>query len=278
MTSNITLLDGAMGTSIWEKVTDKQPVWRFNLENPALVQNVHRDMIAAGAGIILSNTFGANGPEVKRSPYTVEQSVRAGLENAKIAADGRAKVFFDIGPLTGLLEPYGDIEEDEAEAIYDEMMGFGMLEKPDGIFLETFIDLNMLLIAAKCARKYDVPLFCSMSFEKSGRTMMGNSVQDMLTELAPYHPDAVGLNCSMGPDMCLPILRSFREKTDLPLIFKPNAGLPQMVDGKTVSPYTPDMFARDMESALTLGPLYAGGCCGTTAAHIQKLHEAIQAL
>ena len=274
----ITLLDGAMGTSLWPKVTDKQPVWRYNLENPDAVKSVHREMVDAGAQIILSNTFGANGPEVKRSPYTVEKAVRSGMEIARDAAGTSAKVFLDFGPLTGLLEPYGDIEEEEAEAFYTEMLHFGMLEHPDGILLETFIDLNMLCIAAKCARKYDVPLFCSMSFEKVGRTMMGNSVQDMIETLSPLHPDAIGLNCSMGPELCLPVLRTFRDNTDLPLLFKPNAGLPEMVDGQVVSPYTPDMFARDMLPALKLPVAYAGGCCGTTCQHIRKLAEAVPSL
>ena len=274
----ITLLDGAMGTSLWAKVTDKQPVWRYNLENPDAVKSVHQEMVQSGAQIILSNTFGANAPEVKRSAYTVEKAVRAGMEIARDAAAGRARVFLDIGPLTGLLEPYGDIEEEEAAAIYSEMLHFGMMEKPDGIMLETFIDLNMLSIAAKCARKFDVPLFCSMSFEKAGRTMMGNSVQDMLEALSPLRPDAVGLNCSMGPDLCLPVLRTFRECTDLPLLFKPNAGLPQMVNGAIVSPYTPDMFARDMLPALQIPVAYAGGCCGTTGEHIRSLAQAVHAL
>ena len=272
---SITLLDGAMGTSLWEKTTDKQPVWRYNMLAPDLVKQVHEDMIAAGARIILSNTFGANGPEVKRTQYTVEQAVREGLQIAKDAAGDKARVLLDIGPLTGLLEPYGDIEEDECEEIYTEMLSAGMKENPDGVFLETFIDLNMLSVAARCAAKFDLPLYLSMSFEKVGKTMMGNSVQDMVEELSPLRPAAMGLNCSMGPDLCLPVLKSFREYTDLPLIFKPNAGLPVMVDGKAVSPYTPAMFKQDMVPALSIAS-FVGGCCGTTHKHIRKLEEALQ--
>ena len=268
--AQITLLDGGMGTSLWEMTPDKQPVWRYNMLSPDLVHKVHTRMIDAGARMILSNTFGANGPEVKRTAYTVEQAVREGLQIAKDAAKGKAKVLLDMGPLTGLLEPYGDIEEDECEAIYDEMLRAGVQEAPDGVFLETFIDLGMLSVAARCAAKYDLPLYLSMSFEKVGKTMMGNSVADMVEELSSLHPAAMGLNCSMGPDLCLPILKTFREHTDLPLLFKPNAGLPQMVDGKAVSPYTPDMFARDMAPALEYAA-YVGGCCGTTPAHIAAL-------
>ena len=276
MSHSITLLDGAMGTGLWELTSDKQPVWRYNFLAPDLVLKVHEGMIAAGSQMILSNTFGANGPEVKRTAYTVESAVREGLSIAKSAARGNAGVLFDMGPLTGLLEPYGDIEEDECEAIYDEMLRAALHEQPDGVFLETFIDLNMLQVAARCAAKYDLPLFLSMSFEKVGKTMMGNSVRDMAETLSPLRPAAMGLNCSMGPDLCLPVLKSFREYTDLPLIFKPNAGLPEMVDGKAVSPYTPEMFKRDMTPALSVAS-YVGGCCGTTWEHIRGLKEAVTA-
>ena len=276
MSHSITLLDGAMGTSLWEKTADKLPVWRYNMLSPDLVKQVHEDMIASGAEVILSNTFGANGPEVvRRTQYTVEQAVREGMAIAKDAAKGKARVLLDMGPLTGLMEPYGDIEEDECEEIYLEMLQVGVQEQPDGIFLETFIDLNMLSVAARCAAKFDLPLYLSMSFEKVGKTMMGNSVRDMVEALSALHPAAVGLNCSMGPDLCLPVLKSFREYTDLPLIFKPNAGLPVMVNGKAVSPYTPDMFRQDMVPALSVAS-FVGGCCGTTCEHIRALREAVR--
>ena len=275
MDRHITLLDGAMGTSLWALTEDKQPVWRYNMLAPDLVHRVHRDMILSGADMILSNTFGANGPEVKRTAYTVEQVVREGMAIAKDAAQGKARVLLDIGPLTGLMEPYGDIEEDECEDIYTQMLEAGVKEQPDGIFLETFIDLNMLSVAARCAVRYDLPLYLSMSFEKVGKTMMGNSVYDMVEALAPLHPAALGLNCSMGPELCMPVLKAFRQHTDLPLLFRPNAGLPQMVDGKAVSPYTPQMFGRDMTPALTYAS-FVGGCCGTTCEHIAALRDAVR--
>jgi len=271
---NIVLLDGAVGTSLWEKAQDKVPVWRYNVENPAIVRQLHREMADAGAKIILANTFGANGGAVAKTHYSVEQIVREGVRLCRETVDGRAKVALAVGPLTGLLEPYGDISEDEAASLYAEMIGAGMQEHPDLIFLQTFIDLSMLKIAAACARKYDVPLFCSMSFERVGKTMMGNSVQDMVEELAPFCPDAVGLNCSLGPVLAIPVLRKFRACTDTPLIFKPNAGKPA-APGETAPEYPAAQFAQEVLPAVEAGATYIGGCCGANASYIRTLRDAL---
>lgn len=272
----VVLLDGAVGTSLWEKAADKVPVWRYNIENPAIVRELHREMLDAGAEIVLANTFGANGGAVRRSPYAVEQVVREGVRLCRETVGDRAKVALSCGPLIGLLEPYGDVTEDEAEALYTEMLDAGMKEKPDLIFLQTFIDLAMLTVAARCARRYDVPLFCSMSFEKVGKTMMGNSVADMLGELAPYRPDAVGLNCSLGPDLAMPVLKQFREQTELPLIFKPNAGKTTLVNGESVTELDPAVFVRDTLPAVDAGATYIGGCCGANAGYIRRLRQGLR--
>ena len=274
--NKVTLLDGAVGTSLWEKASDKQPVWRYNLENPSIVRELHAEMADAGAEIVLANTFGANGGAVSRSPYTVEDVVRTGVRLCRETVGDRARVALSVGPLMGLLEPYGDVTEDEARALYTEMIGFGMREHPDLIYLQTFVDLEMLKIAAECARRYDVPLFCSMSFEKVGKTMMGNSVEDMVNELAPYRPDAIGLNCSLGPELALPILATFRQHTELPLLFKPNAGKTTLVDGQAVSEYSAEGFVADVLPAVELGASYIGGCCGANAKHIALLRDALR--
>lgn len=115
MLHTLTLLDGAIGTSLWEKAEDKVPVWRYNIENPAIVTELHNEYIAAGAKIILANTFGANAGAVEHSPYTVHEVVSNGVRLAKEAAKGTdVKVALSIGPLSVLLEPYGDLTEEEA--------------------------------------------------------------------------------------------------------------------------------------------------------------------
>lgn len=271
----VTLLDGAVGTSIWEKTEDKLPVWMYNIQNPAVVSELAHEYIDAGSKIILANTFGANGSAVKRSSdYTVKEVVSAGVRIAKEAVKGTdVKVALSAGPLSQLIEPYGDMTEEEAEAIYDEMIGAGMEEKPDLVMLQTFMDVEMMRIAATVAKRYDVPVFCTMTFEKVGKTMMGNSVEDVIDVLSEVGIDAIGMNCSLGPDLALPIIKEFAEKTDLPLIFKPNAGKPILsADGSTETPYDATHFAAEIEPALPYVS-YVGGCCGSNASYIRQLKE-----
>ncbi|MBQ7499800.1 MAG: homocysteine S-methyltransferase family protein [Clostridia bacterium] len=269
----IFILDGAFGTEIWAKTDDKLPVWRYNIEKPELVKEIHRSYIDAGSDIIYTNTFGANGPTVKRSPYSVKEVVEAGVRIAREAVEGTGvKTALSIGPLSELLEPYGDLEEDEATEIYEEQIGAGMETEgaPDIIVLETFMDIEMLKVAAAVANKYEAKLFCSMSFEQSGRTMMGNSVDDMINGLAGLRVDAIGLNCSLGPDKALPIISEFCEKSSVPVLFKPNAGLP------TDTVADADNFANDVCKAIGYGVKYAGGCCGTNPGYIRKLIEKVK--
>ena len=279
MKNDVVLLDGGIGTSLWEKSEDKVPVWRYNLEKPEIVTELHREFIAAGSQIILANTFGANGAAVSKSPYRTADVISEAVRLAKAAAAGTGvKVALSAGPLTGLLEPYGDISAEEAYRLYDEMFTAGMAEGPDLIALQTFMDLEMLKLARKAAAKHDVPVFCTMTFLKVGKTMMGNSVQDMLSGLADCPPAAVGLNCSLGPVDALPVMHQFREKTDLPLIFKPNAGKPLLDGGgKTAPEFDAETFANDVLPAAALGVTYIGGCCGANAAYIRRLGEKLRA-
>ncbi len=277
MSEKVILMDGAVGTSLWEKTDNKVPVWHYNIENPAIVSELHREYIAAGAQMLLCNTFGANRAAVAKSDYTVEQVVRAGVRLAKEAAEGTGvKVVFSAGPLSELLEPYGDLSEDEARGIYEEQIGAGMLEKPDIIFLQTFMDVEMLKIAQQVALRYDVPLFCAMSFDQTGHTMMGNTVPGIIEALTEQRVDAIGLNCSLGPDLAVPVLKTFRQNTDLPLVFKPNAGKPILVDGKSESGLSAEVFADDVLPAADIGATYIGGCCGTNPVYIRRLGEKLR--
>ena len=277
MKQGITLMDGAVGTSLWAKAEangiKKDPVWRYNLEHPELVAELTADYADAGAEIILANTFGANGPAVKRSsPYTAPEVVSAGVRIAKETLKGSGrKIALSAGPLTALIEPYGDMTEEEAGEIYYEMLEAGMKEGPDLILLQTFMDLTMLRVAAVEAKKFGVPVFCCLTFEKRGRTMMGNSVEDMIEELEPVGIDAIGMNCSLGPDLAVPVIREFVGKTSLPLIFKPNAGKPILApDGSTATAYSAKLFADEVMPALEFVD-YVGGCCGADASYVREL-------
>ncbi len=273
--SNAILLDGAVGTSIWEKTTDKEPVWTYNISRPEVVSELAAEYVAAGAKIILANTFGVNRISVKQyGKYSVKEAITQAMKIAREAVKGTyVKVALSSGPLTAMMEPYGDLSEEEVADIYHEVFEIGMEEKPDLIMLQTFIDLSMMTVAAKEAKKFGIPVFCTMSFEEVGKTMFGNSVDDMIEELTAVGVDAVGLNCSLGPDKAIPIIKQFKEKTDLPLVFKPNAGKPiRSSDGSTFSPYSKEDFVREIEPAFSIVD-YIGGCCGTNASYIKLLGE-----
>jgi len=227
--------------------------------------------------MILTNTFGANGPTVARYPgFSVAETVKSGVRLAREAAAGSGcRVALSIGPLSQMMEPWGDLTEDEVREIYREMFAAAMETdaKPDVILLETFMDAGMMREAAAAAKEFGVPVYCSMTFETRGKTMMGNSVEDVLEELVPLGIDAVGMNCSLGPDLALPVIREFREKTDLPLIFKPNAGKPVVAeDGSVVSPYDEEAFVREIAPALRFADL-VGGCCGSGVSYIRALRQ-----
>lgn len=277
----ITLLDGAVGTTLWAMAEArgiaKVPVWKYNIEHPELVSEMTRKYVEAGSEIILANTFGANRPAVQRSSScTVEEIVSAAVRLGRDAIAGSgAKLSLAMGPLSQLMEPYGDLEEDEVEEIYDEMLSAAMKIGVDCVTIQTFMDLEMMKVAAKTAKRYGIPVYCLMTFEKVGKTMMGNSVEDIIEGLSPIGIDAIGMNCSVGPVDALPIIRSFAQKTDIPLMYKPNAGLPVTdASGKVIFDYTPARFAEEVAPALEIVQ-YVGGCCGTNDEFIRELKKYI---
>ena len=281
MNNNITLLDGAFGTSLWhyadEAGVKNDPVWKYNIEHPEFVERLTKAYYDAGSQIIQCNTFGANGPAIKRSSdYAPADVVSAAVRIAKKALAGTdARIAISFGPLSMLLEPYGDLEEDECYEIYDEVISAGIKEGADIVMLESFMDKEMMKIAATAAKKHGVPVFCSMTFEKAGKTMMGNSVQDVIDTLTPVGIDAIGMNCSLGPEQALPIIKEFSEKTDLPLIFKPNAGKPILnSDGTSSAPISAQEFAQLVKPSFEYVS-YIGGCCGSDPSFITEIKKCL---
>ena len=277
----ITLLDGAVGTSLWAKAErdgfPKDPVWKYNMEHPEIVGELCKEYAEAGSEIILTNTFGANPPAVKRSSsYDACDVVREGVRITKAALEGTGiRTAFALGPLSQLLEPYGDLEEDECAQLYRKILAAGASEQPDFIYLMTFMDLEMLRIAAQEAKRFGIPLFCSLTFEKRGRTIMGNSVDQMIETLSPLGPAGIGMNCSLGPDLAVPVMRQFVGKTDIPLVFKPNAGKPILAaDGTEEAAYDAKTFAGDIAPALEFVD-YIGSCCGGDPSYIREIASRI---
>ena len=275
MRNDIVLLDGAVGTSLWEKTDNKVAVWRYNLENPAIVSELAEEYVDAGSQIILANTFGANRFATAKTEYSVQEIVSTGVRLAKEAIDGRAKVALAVGPLPLLMEPYGELSEEEAYAAFDEQISAGIPEKPDYITLQTFMDADMMRIAGEAAAKHGLPIFSMLTFTEVGKTIMGHSVEYFVDAMKDIPLAGIGINCSLGPDKAVPIIASFRRYTDLPLIFKPNAGMPILQGGEQTVQYDIDTFVEDCLPALEHDVKYIGGCCGSNAAYIQALRKRI---
>jgi len=272
----VLILDGAMGTVLQQRGLPPggQPEL-LNLTNPDLLRSVYRDYIAAGSQVIYANTFGANALKLRRTGYSVEEIVTAAVSVAREAAAGtETLVALDVGPLGELLEPMGSLSFERAYGLFREMMEAGVKAGADLIVIETMTDLSEARAALLAAKEHtDLPVFVTMSFEANGRTFTGCTVASMARTLEGLGADAIGLNCSLGPDLLAPLLREVCENTRLPVIAKPNAGLPDPVTGK----YDMDAesFAQALLPCLEAGVTVFGGCCGTSPDYIRALCTAL---
>jgi len=270
MSNKPILLDGSVGSVLWSmaeaKGIEKVPVWRYNIEQPGMVLALHKSYVDAGSKIIFTNTFSANPESVARSSgYSVSQVFSAAINLAKKVAEGTdVKVALDLGPLSQLLEPYGKLTKAETSKIYTELCSLGAEAGVDLIVLETFMDIEMMTLAAICTKDTGLPFMCSMTFGKRGKTMMGDSVEKIVKALEPLSPLAVGMNCSSGPVEALPVIKEFAAKTSLPLFFKPNSGMG--------TAYSAEDFARELAPAIPFVH-YIGGCCGCGVDYIKALAE-----
>lgn len=276
--NKFTFLDGGFGTMLVSfGLKAGQLPEEYNIENPKTVQTIHKSYIDAGSDIILTNTFGANRLKMKKSKYPLSKLIKHAVLNAKKAAENTCtKIALDIGPIGELLEPMGKITFEEAVEIFKETISEGVKNGVDIIYFETMSDLYELkagIIAAKeCC---DKPIFCTMTFEENMRTFTGCDVSSMAVFLENIGVCAIGINCSLGPAEMLPIAKKLTEYTNLPLIIKPNAGLPKLKDGKALYDIDSDDFSDLMKKYAELGITIFGGCCGTTPEYIRKTKEKI---
>lgn len=275
--NELLLLDGATGSVLQHRGLKPGEIPELlNLTNPDLLIDLHKEYIEAGSQVVYANTFGANAHKLAGSGHSVEEIIAAGVANAKKAAAGtETLVGLDAGPLGQLMEPSGPMSFEQAYEMYKEMFVAGEKAGADLIAIETMADLletKAALLAAK--ENTDLPVFVTMTFETDGRTFTGTPIEAMAATLEGLGADAIGLNCSVGPDLMLPLLKRLRKATSLPIIAKPNAGLPDPVDGHY--PMEADEFASIMKEAAQAGVSILGGCCGTTPAYIARLKEELR--
>ncbi len=270
------LLDGAMGTMLQRSGMKPGTIPEtLNITAPETVAEVQRAYIRAGSRAIYANTFGANGLKLKDTGYTVEEIVSAGVRIAKeCAAETGAMAGLDVGPLGVMVEPLGSLPFEEAVRLYREVMKAGADAGADLIAIETMSDLTETRAAVIAAKETtDLPVLVTMSFDSTGRTFTGCTPASMARTLEGLGADAVGVNCSLGPKEMIPIIREIRANTTLPVIAKPNAGLPDPVTGKYG--VNAEEFAAAMQELAAAGAEIRGGCCGTDPTFIETLAKTV---
>lgn len=276
----IQIFDGAIGTMLQN--AGMKPGYcpeLLNVTNPELVQKVHRAYFEAGSDIIETNTFGAS--KIKLAEYglsdRMEEINRAAVQNVKIASGGKVKVAGAMGPTGGFIQPLGELDFDDVYQNYLEQAKVLAAAGADYILIETCIEIQEMraaLLAAKDA--CNLPVICQLSFSEDGRTVTGTDPQSAAVILSAMGADVIGANCSLGPEQLVPIVRELAENCSCPISIQPNAGMPHLVDGKTVFPMMPEDFGKWAPELVKAGATFIGGCCGTTPEHIRAIKKALE--
>ena len=247
-----------------------EPPALLAVTNPELITSIHRQYVEEGADILYANTFGTNRYKLEGYGYSPGQIIDSAIKAARAACKEDTLVALDVDPLGELLEPMGTLTFEEAYDAFCEVVKQGEASGADLIVIETMTDLYGVKAAVLAAKEQtNLPVMVSMTFEETGRTFTGTSIECMTAVLEGLGVDAVGINCSLGPVEIFPLAEKMCQLTDLPVFVKPNAGLPDPRTGA----YTigPEEFARAMAEYRHLGIAMAGGCCGTTPDYIARM-------
>ncbi|MGV3522903.1 MAG: bifunctional homocysteine S-methyltransferase/methylenetetrahydrofolate reductase [Candidatus Sericytochromatia bacterium] len=276
------VFDGGTGTMLYNHgVFINKNFEMLNLQQPELVQEIHRQYLAVGAEVIETNTFGANPVKLKAHGLAdqVEQINRAGAELAREAAGEQALVAGSIGPLGLRIEPLGPTSYAEACAFFAQQVRPLIAGGVDLFVLETFTQIEELAQAVRAVRAHsDLPILASMTVNDEGRTLLGMPPELFTPFLNGLEVDAIGLNCSVGPKIMFDVIQQMREYTDKPLAAQPNAGHPRVYQDRTIYMCSPDYMASYARKLIKSGVQLIGGCCGTTPEHIQEIARSAKAL
>jgi 5-methyltetrahydrofolate--homocysteine methyltransferase len=280
------LADGAMGTMLFLsglQFGDPPEVW--NLTQPDVVRRIHRGYLEAGSRILLTNTFGGN--RLRLGLHRLEERVAELNQTAAIllrseveAAGGRALVAGDIGPSGAIMAPMGTLDYQEAVDVFAEQAAALVAGGVDLIWIETMSDLTEIRAAIEGVRLVapGIPLITTMTFDTRGRTMMGVTPEQAVEALAAWGADAIGGNCGNGPGEILPVISRMRAvASDVILVAKSNAGMPELVDMRAVYRASPETMAAAATEMQAAGALIVGACCGSTPDHLRVMHGALVA-
>lgn len=275
---NIVYLDGGMGTILQKSgLRPGELPERWNLTHADVVVSVHKAYFDAGSNVVSTNTFGAN--RLKFGKEELEEIVKEAVANVRRAAllasnDKPKFVALDVGPTGKLLKPYGDFDFEEAVSVFAETVRLGVKYGVDLIYIETMNDsyeTKAALLAAK--ENSSLPVFVSNAYGEDGKLMTGASPSAMVAMLEGLHADAIGVNCSLGPKQLKGVVKEILSKASVPVLVKPNAGLPQSDGENTYYDVDEEEFSLDVAEMVKEGVRIAGGCCGTTPEYIRALVE-----
>jgi len=281
----VLFFDGGSGTILqsWGLKPGELPE-TWNLKHPDKVQQLNYEYYAAGSNIVNTNTFGAFD---SKFALDLDRIVTAAIKNANDArdrafAEGKSDLFiaFDIGSSGKLLKPMGDLDFEDCVKLYKKTFRCAFKENIDCVMIETMNDGYETKAAVLAAKEImedlgvHYPIIVSNVYDKDCRTLSGSTPETMVAMLEGLGVDAIGVNCSLGPFDMIETVRRLCEAATVPVLVKPNAGLPQMVDGKTVFDITPAQFVEAMKQIRELGAGIIGGCCGTTPEYISMMREA----
>lgn len=276
--NNTVLLDGAFATVLYDKGLSllRRPE-TVNLTDPGSVYGIHKAYFDAGSNIICANTFGAN--PLYYGKDELEKIIKTALELAKKArvdsvSDGEKYIALDVGPTGKLLQPFGELGFDEAYDAFSQVVRLGEKYGADLVFIETMTDgyeTKAALLAAK--ENCGLPVFVSNAYSENGKLLTGGDPASVVAMLEGMGADAVGVNCSFGPQSLKPVIDEYLKYASVPVIFKPNAGLPEQKNGVFVYDTDEETFAECVADRVKDGVRIAGGCCGTTPEHIKALKK-----
>ena len=276
--NNLVYLDGGMGTLLQKKglkAGEKPEKW--NISHPEIIKEIHKSYYDAGSNVVCTNTFGAN--SLKYTDNELEEIIKAAVNNAQNARNESKNnsekfVALDIGPLGKLLKPLGELDFEYAVSIFAKIVKIGAKYGVDLVLIETMNDsyeTKAALLAVK--ENCDLPVIVSNAYSEDGKLMTGATPTAMVALLEGMGVDALGANCSLGPKKLFKVAMELVENASVPVMLKPNAGLPKIVNGQTVFDVFPKEFAEDLAEIVKKGVRIVGGCCGTTSEYIKELYN-----
>lgn len=283
--NNILIFDGAMGTMLQQKglqIGDNPEL--FGFKNPDKLMDIHRLYLESGSNVITTNTFGANELKLDKLGYTVEEIVDNAVNMAKKAIEKSDKskprfIALDMGPIGEMLEPIGTLSFDRAYEIFKRQAIQGEKSGANLIIIETMMDLYEAKAAVLAAKENtNLPVFCTMTFDENGRSFTGCMPESMVATIEGLGADAIGVNCSLGPEKLIPIVEKIGKMATVPVIVQANAGLPEIVDDKAIYNVDSEEFLIGVKKFVQLGASIIGGCCGTNPEFIKKISDNVSTL